>query len=329
MLLSISTLQATSWWATHSSRLADLPAHGDLNAVRAEFLKSFVASLLPFGVLDRFRLAGVIATWWTDTLPDLKTLRENNFAGAIDGWIDGITDALEDDDATGPAFDPLGHKLVRRTMGDYLEHVSTAKANIARLKGDKEGFEQSNAPDESEDEEVAAWNYAKDLERRMREVRAENRDALRQLNKLEKAAARSRATDSDKRIAAEAKARLQPMLDKLTALEVELAPYEQIKEHLAKSRAQYRELTGTFVKTLRDRCAAMNEEQERVNVLDLFAHDIQVQLDVAVAERRNDLIHSLENLWNKYATPLNRLSEARDAAANSLAQAIDSLGYDS
>jgi recombinational DNA repair ATPase RecF len=119
------------------------------------------------------------------------------------------------------------------------------------------------------------------------------------------------------------------MLDKLTALEVELAPYEQIKEHLAKSRSQYRELTGTFVKTLRDRCAAMNEEQERVNVLDLFAHDIQVQLDVAVAERRNDLIHSLENLWNKYATPLNRLSEARDAAANSLAQAIDSLGYDS
>jgi type I restriction enzyme M protein len=309
--------------------LADLPVRGDLNAVRAEFLKSFVASLLPLGLLDRFRLAGVIATWWTDTLPDLKTLRENNFAGVIDGWIDGISDALEDDDATGPAFDPLGHKLVRSTMGDYLERISAAKIYIFRLKGEKETFEQSNAPDESDDEEVAAWNYAKDLERRAREVKAENRDALKQLSKLAKVAARSRATDRDKRISAEAKARLQPMLDQLTALEVELAPYEQIKKHLAESRAQYRELTGTFVSKLRDRCAAMNEDQERVTVLDLFANDLQVQLDAAVAERRYHLIRALENLWTKYATPLNRLSEARDAAAKSLTRAIESLGYGS
>jgi type I restriction enzyme M protein len=56
----------------HAARLADLPARRDLNTVRAEFLDSFVAALLPLGVLDRFKLAGVIATWWTDTLPDFK-----------------------------------------------------------------------------------------------------------------------------------------------------------------------------------------------------------------------------------------------------------------
>ena len=52
-----------TWWAAHSSGLAQLPRHGDLNAVRAEFLESFVAALLPFDVLDRFKLAGVIASW--------------------------------------------------------------------------------------------------------------------------------------------------------------------------------------------------------------------------------------------------------------------------
>jgi type I restriction enzyme M protein len=75
------------WWKRHASRLAYLPTRRDLNAVRSEMLDSFTKALLPVGVLDRFTLAGVVATWWTDTLPDFKTLIENGFPGVIDGWI--------------------------------------------------------------------------------------------------------------------------------------------------------------------------------------------------------------------------------------------------
>src|SRR4029077_15125442 len=121
------------WWIAHAPRLADLPEHRELNRVRAEFLDTFVAALLPLNTLDRFKLAGVIATWWTDTLPDFKTLLENGFPGVIDGWVDAISDALQDDEAAGPAFDPFAHKLVRRTMTDYLERIAAAKADIARL----------------------------------------------------------------------------------------------------------------------------------------------------------------------------------------------------
>ncbi len=139
-------------------------------------------------MLDRFKLAGVIATWWTDTLPDFKTLLENGFPGVIDGWVDAIADAVEDDDSAGPAFDPFGHKLVRRTMADYLERIAAASAEIARLKGEKEAFEQSNAPDDLEEDELADWNQARDLERQARELRAEHKAALAELKKLETAA---------------------------------------------------------------------------------------------------------------------------------------------
>ena len=168
--------ELAAWWMEHSPRLADLPQRRDLNRVRNEFLDTFVTALLQMKAsgdtppLDRFKLAGVIATWWTDTLPDFKTLLENGFPGVIDGWVDAIADAVEDDDNAGPAFDPFGHKLVRRTMTDYLERIAAAKADVARLKGEKVSFEQSNAPDDLEEEEQAKWNYAKDLEGQIKEA---------------------------------------------------------------------------------------------------------------------------------------------------------------
>jgi type I restriction enzyme M protein len=169
---TIARRRLDEWWAQHAARLADLPQRRDLNSVRAEFLNTFVSALLPLNVLDRFKLAGVVATWWTDTLPDFKTLLENGFPGVIDGWVDAIADAVEDDEAAGPTFDPFRHKLVRHTMTDYLERVSAAATDIARLKGEKESFEQSNAPDELDEQELADWNYAKDLALQLEEARS-------------------------------------------------------------------------------------------------------------------------------------------------------------
>ena len=150
-------------------------------------------------MLDRFKLAGVVATWWTETLPDLKTLIENGFPGVIDGWLDAIADAVEDDDNVGPAFDPFIHKLVRRTMADYLDRIDDAKAEIARLKGEKEAFEQSNPPEDADEDELKIWNYAKDLEGQIKDLKSENGEAIKALKKLQKVAAKRGSTDHDRR----------------------------------------------------------------------------------------------------------------------------------
>jgi len=238
----------TEWWNAHASRLADLPQHRELNRVRSEFLDSFVDALSPLGVLDGFKLSGVIATWWTETLPDFKTLLENGFPGVIDGWVDAIADAVDDDEATGPTFDPFAHKLVRRVMSDYLDQIAAAKTDVARFKGEKETFEQSNEPDDADEEELKNWNYARDLERQIRELKAENRDALKELAKLEKAAARNPSSkrkppplaggsEGEGVCLQTARDSLQPVLDQIAALEATLAPYDKIKTDLGAARA--------------------------------------------------------------------------------------------
>jgi type I restriction enzyme M protein len=316
-----------AWWTAHAPRLADLPARRDLNAVRTEYLNSFVAALEPLGTLDRFKLAGVIATWWTDTLPDFKTLLENGFPGVIDGWIDAIADAVEDDEAAGPAFDPFGHKLVRRTMTDYLDQIAAAKADIIRIKGEKEAYEQSNAPEGADEEELANWNYAKDLDRQTRELKAEHKDALKQFAKLEKAAARARATDADRRAVTQAKAALKPVLDQFAQIEAALAPYEQIKTDLSAARARYRELTNAFVTVLKDRCAALSEEEKRSLVLELFAQDMRSGLDAAVAEKRQEFVRFVEELWDKYRVTLTDQQGERQRAEERLGQTMKALAY--
>jgi type I restriction enzyme M protein len=279
----------TEWWTAHSRHLAGLPKRRDLNRVRTEYLETFGAALLPLNTLDRFKLAGVIATWWTDTLPDFKTLMENGFPGVIDGWVDAIADAVEDDEAAGPAFDPFGHKLVRHIMTDYLERIATAKTDIARFKGEKETFEQSNAPDDLDENEMTSWNYAKDLEQRIRELRAASRSSVRDRHTL--------ATPS---------AKVNTPSPELAALETSLAPYERIKEHLADVRTRYRKLTEQFVNELRLRCSAMDDGEKRALVLELFAQDVQFALAAAIAEKRQELVQFIEGLWNKYRVTLNQ-----------------------
>jgi hypothetical protein len=97
--------------------------------LRGEFLHSFVDSLEPVGLLDRFKVAGVVASWWDEVKYELRTLSESDFGGLVDSWVDTIRDALEQDDDTQKnqtKFDPLNHKLVVRLMPDYREEIADA-----------------------------------------------------------------------------------------------------------------------------------------------------------------------------------------------------------
>src|SRR5262249_14188866 len=280
-----------------------------------------------------------IATWWTDTLPDFKTLLENGFAGVIDGWVDAIADAVDDEDGAGPAFDPFAHKLVQRVMSDYLEQIAAAKADVTRLKGEKEAFEQSNEPDDADEEELKSWNYVKDLERQIRELKSENRDAIKELAKLEKAAVRTHSQKRKRPPLARrgegegvcwqtARASLQPVLNQIAALESTLAPYEQIKHDLTGARARFRKLTDEFVSELKNRCGFMGDDKKRALVLELFAQDVQTGLDAAVDERQQALVGFLEGLWEKYRNSLHKLDENRSCVASQLGRVLKGLGYE-
>lgn len=252
---------------------------------------------------------------------------ENGFCGVVDGWVDAIADAVEDDDNVGPAFDPFSHKLVKRIMADYLQRIDDAKSEIARLKGEKEAFEQSNPPDDADDEELASWNYAKELERQVKELKVEFADSIKELKTLEKIAAKRQATDADRRAAEAARYELKPYFEQMATFEAELAPYEQIKADLAAARAIFRTLTNTFVEELKNRCAVMGDDEKQALVLELFAQDLQVGLDGVVKEKRQELALFVENLWDKYRMTLTTLKDARKSLESVFNGILEEMKY--
>lgn len=173
------------WWHNHESSIARLPETKDLMNVRAELLTSFAKTILPVGLLDRYKTSGIVASWWNDAQFDLKVVAARGFDGLLDGWVETIRSELEPDDEDGKSktkrFDVREHKLVRKLLPEYLERLADAEAKkaelTARLKGDKEeGDEDENGDDEealSEEETKRLKKELTTVRKHIKKLRAE------------------------------------------------------------------------------------------------------------------------------------------------------------
>jgi DNA repair exonuclease SbcCD ATPase subunit len=147
--------------------------------LRADFLSTFNTALAPIGLLDRYKIAGVIASWWNESQYDLLTIANQGFTGLIAGWIstihsmldepqENISDQTEknsrDKNATGKKKNSkkkgpskneridyiLGHPLITRLLPDYIQQLAETRETIAELELQKEAFERGELADSDE-----------------------------------------------------------------------------------------------------------------------------------------------------------------------------------
>lgn len=119
-----------SWWTTEQHGFTKLQATADLIDFRKQLVASFQTTLRPIGMLDRFQISGIIASWWGGNQPDLKTLANIGFKGLIDAWVSTVLDALTEDKSK---VDPLDHKVARALLPEYLESLAAIEAEATEL----------------------------------------------------------------------------------------------------------------------------------------------------------------------------------------------------
>ena len=142
------------WWEANAKFIIELPETKALMAARATLLDSFVGALTRVGLLDRFQVAGVIASWWGNIQFDFRALASGGFSAVIDGWVTTITTALDDKSAKG---NPLDHRLVRVLLSEYLVEIEHAEARQAELDATIKaatGDTEDQAEDETDNEDA-------------------------------------------------------------------------------------------------------------------------------------------------------------------------------
>jgi type I restriction enzyme M protein len=325
-----------AWWAVAREDFSGLHNGKKMPEVRHELLTTLKDRLIPLGVLDEFKSAGVFVNWWQQIRYDLKTIVST-------GWHHAL---IPDEYLIAEYF---------RTEADGIEAleagIGEAQAELAEAV---EAAQEAAAYESEEDETVTAAVIRKVLKDLIDDLKGSaGASATKELKALQRH--ETAIIGIEKRIKEE-KAALKAKTDEL-ALKLQLKRLGG-DEFKAESRDLIRQADGALAnldpasKDDKKKIAALNkdkaaivarmartdallaaiggrltEEEARCLILkklyDLASGELNRYLN---AEKRG-LIAAVENLWDKYAVSGRELEEQRAETLKTLDGFLKGLGY--
>ena len=329
-----------SWWAVARDDFAQLQ-HADnggkkMPEVRLELLTSLKAKLVPMGVLDEFKSAGVFVNWWQQIRYDLKTIVSTGWHHTlipdeylIAEYFQAEADAIEALEAT-----------IAEAQGELSEAVETAH--------EVSGYE----PDE--DEKVTAAVIKKTLKALIDDLRdsagASVRKELKNLTDQDKAikAIEKRIKDARttfkekaaelefklelKRLGADNfKAAIQSLVADADARLPELDPKKKAdKKTIAALDKDKEALNARLVHVdavLKVIGGQISEADARHLILKKIYDVARAELDRYLNTEKRVLVRAVEKLWEKYAVSVNTMNDDRAVTLETLDAFLRGLGY--
>ncbi|MFI1729966.1 N-6 DNA methylase [Streptomyces acidicola] len=295
------------WWAKGQDLFVQLAKDGPrkLMKLRAGLLDGFAEAIGGVGVLNRYRTAGIVADWWTESRYDMKALAAGGFARVLEGWVDSAEAILT------PAASTTGRRtsvsatdrreamdrpVVRLLLPEFLKQYAIAEAAAAQAdaayKEAVEALAAAQPRDEGEGEDEAEG--------------AEGGDGV--------------AEDSGD----DAAAAVPP--EELARLEKQLAVRKKERTAAVKKR---KGLEDRFLSDLlaESKLALADEERTQDVVLAILNESLTARLDAAVAAGRRELVAVFRRWAEKYAVSLEELEGESGRAQGELGAWLEELGY--
>jgi type I restriction enzyme M protein len=325
-----------TWWAVAQNDFAQLRSGKKMPDVRQELLSTLKQQLMPLGVLDEFKSAGVFVNWWQQIRFDLKTVVATGWHHSLipDRYL--IAEYFQTE-ADGLAL--LEAKL-SESQGELAEAVEAAQEAVAYEPDEGETVNAAaikKALKDALDDLKASVSDSAAKERALLQAHETALAALEKTIKEVKATLRLLGDELDfkillKRQGADAlKAESQELLSSVNAL---LSTLSETKKDEKKQIAALRKDQAALMARLRraDQLLAeiggpLTDEQAKALILkklhDLATAELQRYLN---AEKRQ-LIAALENLWGKYAVSSRALEAERGQTLQALDRFMAGLGY--
>lgn len=324
------------WWQVAQNDFAQLRSGKKMPDVRQELLSTLKQKLMPLGVLDEFKSAGVFVNWWQHIRYDLKTV-------VSIGWHHTL---IPDSYLIATYFQPEANALALLDA-----KLSDAQSELAEAV---EAAQEAVAYEPDEDETVNATTIKKALKDALDDLaNSQSPSAIKErvlLKSHDKAIATLEKTIKDTKATRKVKS------DELAfKLELKRQGADEVKaesqEMLATVNAQLSTLSDTKKDekkqitalrkdqaTLKARMAqadqllaaiggVLTDEQAKTLILKKL-HDLATaELHRYLNAEKRQLMAALENLWSKYAVSSKALEEERSQTLKTLDALMAGLGY--
>jgi len=325
-----------TWWVVARDDFARLRDGKKMPEVRQELLTTLKDKLIPLGVLDEFKSAGVFVNWWQQIRYDLKTIIST-------GWHHSLI---------------LDNYLIDAFFQIEANEIEALEAQISEAQnGLAEAVETAQevaAYEPDEDEKVTAAVMKKALKSLIDDLKSSTGDSARK--ELENLQNQDKAIKSIEKRIKESKAALKRKTDELDLkLQLKRLGGDEFKvesqELIRQVEAQLAQLDSTN-KTDKKKITALNKDKNTLEarlaktdgILTVIGgkltEEIACQLILKKlyrighqelnrylnAEKRG-LVNVVENLWDKYAVSSRELEGERTETLKTLDGFLSGLGY--
>ncbi|MGY0620598.1 N-6 DNA methylase [Lysobacter sp. A378] len=328
------------WWQQASGDFAELENAGNggrkTPEIRRELIASLKDKLIPLGVLDEFKSAGVFVNWWQQIRYDIKTIIASGWHHSLipDAYL--IAEFFQKD---ADAIDALEAKLAE-AQAELEEAVETAvevagwepevdeKATAAVIKKALKALidDLANTAGASADKERAALKAQdkaiKGIETRIKDVKT--RHKAKRADLTEKLALKRSGGEAFK---AEQQAQIVQIQQRMSKLDADkLADLKQAAKLAGDREALQARIARTHA-LLTAIGGQLTAEEARTLILKKIDNLARAELTRYLNAEKRALISSVENLWDKYAVSSRELEAARGETLKALDGMLAGLGY--
>ncbi|MCC5897166.1 MAG: N-6 DNA methylase [Phormidium sp. BM_Day4_Bin.17] len=325
-----------SWWQVARDDFAQLGEGKKMPEVRRELLMGLKQQLIPLGVLDEFKSAGVFVNWWQQIRYDLKTIINTGWHHSlipddylIDEFFRGEIKAIEDLESQ-----------ISAAQGELSEAVESAQ-EVANYEPD-------------EDETVTVASIKKELKALMDDLKgASGASAKREYERykaeydgivaLEKHIKTLKSKLKEEKTKFDQKLRLKRVGDREFKLETEQS-IAQVNEQLIELDPDNKDDKKKITVLLKDKKALekrlkqvdhlmteiggqLTDEAAKMLILRKLYDWVKEQLTRYLNVEKRSLIALVEKFWDKYAVSSQELEAEREETLKTLNEYLSQLGY--
>ena len=325
-----------NWWREARDDFAKLEGNNIMPQVRQQLLSSLKQQLIPLGVLDEFKSAGVFVNWWQQIRYDLKTIINTGWHHTLipDQYL--LAAFFQAEEA---AIEELESKI-SAVQGELSEAVESAQ-EVANYEPEEEETVSAAS--------IKKWlkELIDDLKQSQGDSAARERQYYQQeynvITDIENRIKLLKNTLKEKQSQLELKLRLKRVGDEeFKAETIELL--EQVQNQLMGLNASKKEEKAKINALNKDKKALeiklsypegllteiggqLRDEEAKKLILKKLYDWVSEQLTRYLNGEKRGLVAKVENLWDKYAVSSQEMEAQREQTLGELNEFLVKLGY--